>query len=92
MSQEEKSEPLPIPKEISRRVHFDKPTLSLLHVEQLIILAQEENMLSGDVLHRALMDLKKLKILCHATWSAFDEGDDDELTRLLEIMGLVATT
>ena len=92
MSQEEKSQPLPIPKKISTRVHFDKPTLSLMHVEQLITLAREEDMLSGEVLHRALMDLKKLKVLGAATFNAWDAGDEEELVRLLEIMGVVAMT
>lgn len=89
MSQEEKSSPLPLPK-VNRNVNFKKPTMSLIHVEQLIELAKKEQMMSGEVLHKCLMDLHKLKILCGTTWKAYEDGKKDEVHRLIEIMGRVA--
>lgn len=92
MSEEEKLKPLPMPKKISRRISFDKPTLSLIQVEQLIELSMEQDVLNNEVLRRSLSELKKLKLLCTKTWQAWDDGDEEEVARLIEIMGAVATT
>jgi hypothetical protein len=64
--------------------------MSLVHVEQLIELAREEQMMSGEVLHKCLMDLHKLKILCGVTWKAYEAGNKSRVHELIEIMGRVA--
>jgi hypothetical protein len=64
--------------------------MAIVHVEQLIELAREKQMMSGEVLHKCLMDLHKLKILCGVTYKAYEDGRQDEVHRLIEIMGRVA--